>query len=67
MYKVFIDGREGTTGLRIYERLAEREDLSLIVLDEDKRKILPLARPRLTRRILPFSACRTRRHGKQSQ
>ena len=38
MYKVFIDGREGTTGLRIYERLAEREDLSLIVLDEDKRK-----------------------------
>lgn len=38
MYKVFIDGKEGTTGLRIYERLAQRNDLSLIVLDEEKRK-----------------------------
>lgn len=38
MYKVFIDGKEGTTGLRIYERLAQRDDLSLIVLDEEKRK-----------------------------
>ncbi len=38
MYKVFIDGREGTTGLRIYDRLTARDDLSLIVLDEEKRK-----------------------------
>ncbi len=38
MYKVFIDGREGTTGLRIYERLAQRDDISLIVLDEASRK-----------------------------
>ncbi len=38
MVKVFIDGREGTTGLRIYERLAERQDISLIVLSEEKRK-----------------------------
>lgn len=38
MYKVFIDGREGTTGLRIYDRLTKRDDLSLIVLDEEKRK-----------------------------
>ena len=38
MYKVFIDGKEGTTGLRIYERLAQRDDLSLIVLDDEKRK-----------------------------
>ncbi|MBE6936535.1 MAG: N-acetyl-gamma-glutamyl-phosphate reductase [Ruminococcaceae bacterium] len=38
MIKVFIDGREGTTGLRIYERLAERQDISLIVLSEELRK-----------------------------
>ncbi len=38
MAKVFIDGRAGTTGLRIYERLAGREDISLIRLDEQDRK-----------------------------
>lgn len=36
--KIFIDGRAGTTGLRIYERLEEREDIELIVLSEDERK-----------------------------
>ena len=38
MTKVFIDGREGTTGLRIYDRLSAREDLELIVLPEAERK-----------------------------
>lgn len=38
MTRVFIDGREGTTGLRICERLAEREGIELIVLPEEKRK-----------------------------
>ena len=36
--KIFIDGRAGTTGLRIYERLEEREDIELIVLSDDERK-----------------------------
>lgn len=35
---VFIDGREGTTGLQIYDRLAAREDLTLLLIDEAKRK-----------------------------
>lgn len=35
---VFIDGKAGTTGLRIYERLAERSDVSLILLDDNARK-----------------------------
>ena len=38
MYKVFIDGAEGTTGLRIHERLAGRADLELIKLPEAERK-----------------------------
>lgn len=36
--KVYIDGREGTAGLQIYERLAEREDIDLLLIDEDRRK-----------------------------
>lgn len=38
MKKVFIDGSAGTTGLRIHERLNERDDISLIVLPEQLRK-----------------------------
>ena len=38
MYNVFIDGREGTTGLQIFERLEKRGDINIIVLSEEKRK-----------------------------
>ncbi len=36
--KIFIDGKSGTTGLRIYERLADRTDVDLILLSEEQRK-----------------------------
>ncbi|HAN21193.1 MAG: N-acetyl-gamma-glutamyl-phosphate reductase [Clostridiales bacterium GWF2_36_10] len=38
MTKVFIDGSVGTTGLRIYDRLSNRKDISLMTLSDDKRK-----------------------------
>lgn len=38
MTHVFIDGAAGTTGLEIGARLAGREDLTLVTLDEARRK-----------------------------
>ena len=38
MTKVFIDGSAGTTGLRIADRLAGREDLTILTLTGDARK-----------------------------
>ena len=36
--RIYIDGREGTTGLQIYDRLAARDDIELLLIDGDKRK-----------------------------
>lgn len=38
MTKIFIDGKEGTTGLKIYERFANRNDIELLSLSEENRK-----------------------------
>ena len=37
-YAVFVDGQEGTTGLRIHEYLARRSDIELLRIDAAKRK-----------------------------
>lgn len=36
--KIFIDGKEGTTGLKIFERFSGRNDIELLQIDDEKRK-----------------------------
>ena len=38
MYKIFIDGKEGTTGLKIFQRFENRRDIEILLIDEEKRK-----------------------------
>ena len=53
--RVFIDGSAGTTGLRIRERLAARDDLELLALPEERRTEESAYRARL-------AACRACGH-----
>lgn len=61
--KVYIDGQEGTTGLKILERFKNRNDIQLIKISEEKRKD-PIERAKLinssdfTFLCLPDSASR---------
>ena len=45
-YRVYVDGQEGTTGLRIHEYLAQRSDVEVLRIDVEKRKD-PAERARL--------------------
>ena len=44
--KIFIDGSEGTTGLRIHERFQSRDDIQLLTISPELRKD-PVERARL--------------------
>src|SRR3954447_9679996 len=37
-HRVFVDGQEGTTGLRIHEYLARRDDIEVLRIAADRRK-----------------------------
>jgi len=45
-FKVYVDGQEGTTGLRLFDYLQARDDIELLRIDSDKRKD-PVERARL--------------------
>ena len=46
VHTVYVDGQEGTTGLRIHEVLAARQDVELLRIDPERRKD-PAERARL--------------------
>ncbi len=54
MTKVFIDGSAGTTGLRIVDRLSERDDITLIKLPEELRKDLAARKEALNSADIAF-------------
>jgi N-acetyl-gamma-glutamyl-phosphate reductase len=37
-YRIFVDGQEGTTGLKINERLETRDDIEVLKISSEKRK-----------------------------
>jgi len=54
MKKIFIDGKAGTTGLRIYERLEGRDDIELLTLSEENRKDVTCRRQMLNAADIAF-------------
>jgi N-acetyl-gamma-glutamyl-phosphate reductase len=54
MYTVFIDGAQGTTGLRLRERLASRPELKLLELPEELRKNRDARREAMRRAEISF-------------
>lgn len=52
--KIYIDGKEGTTGLQIYERLGGRDDIELLLINEEKRKDVEKRRTLLNAADLVF-------------
>lgn len=54
MKKIYIDGSAGTTGLRIFERLSERDDLTILTLPEETRKDVAARKEMLNRADIAF-------------
>lgn len=54
MTKVFIDGSAGTTGLRIFDRLSARADVSLLTIPDEFRKDTEARREALNKADVAF-------------
>ena len=52
--KIFIDGKAGTTGLRIFERLENFKGIEIITLSEEKRKDLAARKEALNSADIAF-------------
>lgn len=53
-FKIFIDGGEGTTGLKIRERFQDRQDLELLHIEEEQRKDPEKRRQRINESDVTF-------------
>lgn len=54
MVNVFIDGKEGTTGLKIFERLGDRQDICIHTLPEELRKDINARREQINAADIVF-------------
>jgi N-acetyl-gamma-glutamyl-phosphate reductase len=54
MFKVFVDGQEGTTGLQINEYLAKRDDVRVLKIDPQQRKDIEARRELLNAADVAF-------------
>ena len=54
MYKVFVDGQEGTTGLQIRERLAKQTGIEVLEIPTEKRKDTEVRRELLNQSDISF-------------
>lgn len=53
-YKVFIDGQEGTTGLRIHDYLHKRRDIEILTIEEKLRKDIEVRLRRMEEAEITF-------------
>lgn len=53
-YKIFIDGGEGTTGLKLLKRLEGRKELDILHIEEDKRKLPEERKKRINQSDITF-------------
>jgi len=53
-FRIFVDGQEGTTGLKIHEHLSGREDIEVLKIDQDKRKDIEVRRAFLNNADIVF-------------
>jgi N-acetyl-gamma-glutamyl-phosphate reductase len=53
-YKIFVDGQFGTTGLKIHEMLASREELEILTISEDDKKDIEVKKRLLNEADLVF-------------
>ena len=65
MKKVFIDGSEGTTGLRIFERFEGRDDIELLKIPSELRKDPEEIKKYINASDITFCVCPMRQQEKR--
>ena len=63
-YKIFLDGSSGTTGLRIADRLAARDEFEILHISEADRKDVNARAAVINQSDLSFCACRMLQPGR---